>query len=99
VPTPHLTANKVTVGNTYWGNAMAFLTAGSVDLEVALPPQLTHRIAVHAVRFVAPGVRALQAAEPRVLLAGINFHNGAHAAAQRRDLRRVFRPLSRCSRR
>jgi len=28
VPTPHLTANKVTVGNTDWGNAMAFLTAG-----------------------------------------------------------------------
>ena len=26
VPTPHLTANKVTVGNTDWGNALAFLT-------------------------------------------------------------------------
>jgi uncharacterized protein involved in outer membrane biogenesis len=65
VPTPHLTAGKITVANTDWGKAGEFLTADSVDLDIALLPLLAHRISVHAVRFVAPNVHLERIADGR----------------------------------
>lgn len=65
IPTPHLTANKVTVANTAWGKAHEFLSADSVDLDIALLPLLAHRITVHAVRFVAPNANLERLADDR----------------------------------
>jgi uncharacterized protein involved in outer membrane biogenesis len=54
LPTPHVTAQKIFVANTAWGKAPEFLTADSVDLDIALLPLLAHRVSVHALRFVSP---------------------------------------------
>jgi hypothetical protein len=74
---------------------MAFLTAGSVDLEVALPPLLTHRISVHAVRFVAPGVHV----ERLPTTEQLDLHRTGGNAVDARRRARVSRPLPRCLRR
>jgi uncharacterized protein involved in outer membrane biogenesis len=89
VPTPQLTANKVTVGNTDWGKAMAFLPAGSVDLDVALPPPLlTHRIWAHAVRFVASDVHLERLPTPEQL----DLHRTGGNAVDARGRQRRARP-------
>jgi uncharacterized protein involved in outer membrane biogenesis len=56
VPTPHVIAAKVAIGNTDWARAREFIRADSVDFDVAVMPLLAHTISIHALRFVAPTV-------------------------------------------
>ncbi len=55
LPTPHVTAGKVVVGNTAWAKkATDFIHADSVDFDVAVFPLLAHTISIHEMRFAAP---------------------------------------------
>jgi len=55
VPTPHVTAGKIVVGNTAWARkTSAFIIADSVDFDVAVFPLLAHTISIHEMRFAAP---------------------------------------------
>ncbi|HXR62848.1 MAG TPA: AsmA family protein [Rudaea sp.] len=55
LPTPHVTAGKVVVGNTAWAKkAPDFIRAESVDFDVAVFPLLAHTISIHEMRFAAP---------------------------------------------
>jgi len=56
VPTPHVVADKVTIGNVDWAHKHEFISADSVDFDVAVMPLLGHVISIHALRFVAPAV-------------------------------------------
>ena len=56
VPTPHVMADRVTIGNTEWARSHEFIRADSVDFDVAIMPLLAHTISIHALRFVAPTV-------------------------------------------
>jgi len=54
VPTPHVTAEKVSVGNTEWGKAHELGTADRVEFDLAILPLLTHHVYIESMRFVAP---------------------------------------------
>ena len=54
VPTPHVTAEKVSVGNVEWGKAHEFGTADRVEFDLAMLPLLTRRVNIESMRFVAP---------------------------------------------
>ena len=54
VPTPHVTADKVTVGNAGWGKAKEFGTADRVEFDLAVLPLLTRSVYIERMRFVAP---------------------------------------------
>jgi len=54
LPTPHVTAEKVVVGNTEWGKAHEFGTADRVEFDLALLPLLTRSVFIDRMRFVAP---------------------------------------------
>jgi uncharacterized protein involved in outer membrane biogenesis len=54
LPTPHVTAEKVSVGNTQWGKAHEFGTADRVEFDLAILPLLTHSVFIERMRFVAP---------------------------------------------
>ncbi|HSE13150.1 MAG TPA: AsmA family protein [Rudaea sp.] len=54
LPTPHVTAAKVSVGNTGWGKAGQFGTADSVEFDLAMLPLLTHAVHLESIRFIAP---------------------------------------------
>src|SRR4030095_15242276 len=54
VPTPHVTAEKVSVGNVEWGKAHEFGTADRVEFDLAILPLLTRRVNIESIRFVAP---------------------------------------------
>ena len=54
VPTPHVTADKVTVGNVEWGKAKEFGNADRVEFDLAVLPLLTRSVFIERMRFVAP---------------------------------------------
>jgi hypothetical protein len=54
LPTPHVTAEKVIVGNTEWGKAHEFGTADRVEFDLAILPLLTRSVFIERMRFVAP---------------------------------------------
>ncbi len=54
LPTPHVTAEKVSVGNTPWGKANEFGTADRVEFDLAILPLLTHHVSIESMRFIAP---------------------------------------------
>jgi hypothetical protein len=55
LPTPHVTAGRILVGNTAWAKrAHEFISADSVDFDVAVLPLLAHTISIQELRFVAP---------------------------------------------
>ena len=54
VPTPHVTAEKVSVGNVEWGKAHEFGTAERVEFDLAVLPLLTRRVFIESMRFVTP---------------------------------------------
>ncbi len=56
LPTPHVTAEKVSVGNTPWGKAHELGTAARVEFDLAILPLLTHNVFIDRMRFVAPNV-------------------------------------------
>ena len=54
VPTPHVTAENVSVGNTQWGKAHELGTAQRVEFDLAILPLLTRSVFIDRMRFVAP---------------------------------------------
>src|SRR5450432_1773989 len=56
LPGPHVSAAKVTVGNTAWAKQPAFATADRVEFDISLLPLLAHTVSVPSVHFVSPDV-------------------------------------------
>jgi uncharacterized protein involved in outer membrane biogenesis len=54
LPAPHLSAGKVVVGSTAWAREREFISAGSVDFDIAVLPLLAHTLSIHEIRFAAP---------------------------------------------
>ena len=65
VPTPHVSAGKVTVGNSAWAQSRVFGTAERVDFDLALLPLLTHRVSIQMMRFLGPNAAFERAADGR----------------------------------
>jgi uncharacterized protein involved in outer membrane biogenesis len=56
VPSPHVSADKVTVGNSAWARVQVFGTADRIEFDLALLPLLSRRIAIQFMRFTNPEV-------------------------------------------
>ena len=54
VPTPHVRAARVVIGNTPWGRAHEFLRTDSVEFDLAVLPLLSHFVSIESMRFVGP---------------------------------------------
>jgi uncharacterized protein involved in outer membrane biogenesis len=65
LPTPHVSAGKVVVGNADWAKTREFITAGSVDFDVAVLPLLAHTLSIHQIRFVGPAANLERLADGR----------------------------------
>ena len=65
VPGPHVSASKVTVGNTDWAKQPVFATADRVEFDLSLLPLLAHTASVPVIRVVAPDVHFERLADGR----------------------------------
>ncbi len=65
VPGPHVSASKITIGNTDWAKQPVFATAEHVEFDFSLWSLLAHTVSVRAVHFVAPDVHLERLADGR----------------------------------
>jgi AsmA family protein len=65
LPGPHVSASRVTVGNTDWAKQPVFATADHAEFDLSLLPLLAHTVSVPAVHFVAPDVHFERMADGR----------------------------------
>jgi uncharacterized protein involved in outer membrane biogenesis len=65
IPSPHVTADQVTVGNSAWAAARVFGTARRVEFDLALLPLLTHRIEIQMLRLSDPDANLERSADGR----------------------------------
>jgi len=65
VPSPHVSAGKVTVGNSPWAQSKQFGSAERIDFDLALLPLLTHQVSIQMMRFSGPNAALERAADGR----------------------------------
>jgi uncharacterized protein involved in outer membrane biogenesis len=54
VPSPHVFASDVTVGNSAWARTPRFGHADTIEFDFGLLPLLTHHVSIQLMRFVNP---------------------------------------------
>ena len=64
-PGPHVTADKVSIGNPSWAKSPNFATVSRVEMDVSVLPLLAHTVSIPAMKFDDPDVHIERASEKR----------------------------------